>query len=55
MKRFIRKCPLCGTYTLKNHCPKCNSSTVDPHPAKYSPDDKYVRYRIADRYAESGE
>jgi len=53
MKRFIRKCLLCGTYTLKYQCPKCNASTVDPHPAKYSPDDKYVRYRIADRYTGS--
>jgi H/ACA ribonucleoprotein complex subunit 3 len=53
MKRFIRKCQLCGTYTLKYQCPKCNASTIDPHPAKYSPDDKYVRYRIADRYTES--
>jgi rRNA maturation protein Nop10 len=25
---------------------------MDPHPPKYSPDDKYVRYRIADRYAQ---
>jgi rRNA maturation protein Nop10 len=25
---------------------------MDPHPSKYSPDDKYVRYRIADRYAQ---
>ncbi|MFL6368173.1 MAG: nucleolar RNA-binding Nop10p family protein, partial [Nitrososphaeraceae archaeon] len=24
-----------------------------PQPAKYSPEDKYVRYRIADRYAGS--
>lgn len=53
MKHLIRKCPACGAYTLKNSCPKCGSNTADPHPPKYSPDDKYVRYRIADRYAPS--
>ncbi|MDQ3909029.1 MAG: RNA-protein complex protein Nop10 [Thermoproteota archaeon] len=50
MKHLVRKCPSCNTYTLKHNCPKCNSITMDPHPPKYSPDDKYVRYRIADRY-----
>jgi H/ACA ribonucleoprotein complex subunit 3 len=55
MKHLIRKCSACHTYTLKHECPKCNALTVDPHPAKYSPDDKYVRYRIADRYAASEE
>jgi H/ACA ribonucleoprotein complex subunit 3 len=53
MKHLIRKCPACSIYTLKQECPRCSSVTVDPHPPKYSPDDKYVRYRIADRYTES--
>lgn len=53
MKHLIRKCTSCGAYTLKHECPKCGSATADPHPPKYSPDDKYARYRIADRYAES--
>ncbi|MFL6319942.1 MAG: RNA-protein complex protein Nop10 [Nitrososphaeraceae archaeon] len=53
MKHLIRKCSVCYTYTLKYQCPKCNAPTVDPQPAKYSPEDKYVRYRIADRYAGS--
>ena len=51
MKHLIRKCSACNRYTLKRLCPKCNAPTIDPHPAKYSPDDKYARYRIADRYA----
>jgi H/ACA ribonucleoprotein complex subunit 3 len=50
MKHLIRKCPACGLYTLKHECPNCKAITADPHPPKYSPDDKYVRYRIADRY-----
>ncbi|MEK6831482.1 MAG: nucleolar RNA-binding Nop10p family protein, partial [Thermoproteota archaeon] len=24
--------------------------TVSAHPAKFSPDDKYMRYRLAERY-----
>jgi H/ACA ribonucleoprotein complex subunit 3 len=52
MKHLIRKCPACNTYTLRQACSRCNAPTVDPHPPKYSPDDKYVRYRTADRYAQ---
>ena len=53
LKHLIRKCSLCGTYTLKQQCPKCNTATIYPHPAKYSPEDKYIGYRIADRYTKS--
>ncbi|HEY8140175.1 MAG TPA: RNA-protein complex protein Nop10 [Nitrososphaera sp.] len=52
MKHLIRKCQTCGTYSLKEKCPRCSNPTIDPHPPKYSPDDKYARYRIADRYAD---
>ncbi|MDQ3869772.1 MAG: RNA-protein complex protein Nop10 [Thermoproteota archaeon] len=52
MKHLIRKCSVCNGYTLRQLCPKCNAHTIDPHPAKYSPDDKYFRYRIADRYSQ---
>jgi H/ACA ribonucleoprotein complex subunit 3 len=50
MKHLIRKCPNCGTYTLKQECNSCGVRTIDPHPPKYSPDDRYARYRIEDRY-----
>ncbi|HJU34306.1 MAG TPA: RNA-protein complex protein Nop10 [Nitrososphaera sp.] len=53
MKHLVRKCSSCGTYTLRDDCPKCGFATIDPHPPKYSPDDKYVRYRIADRYIQN--
>ncbi|HEV8404746.1 MAG TPA: RNA-protein complex protein Nop10 [Nitrososphaera sp.] len=53
MKHLIRKCPACSIYTLLHECPKCRTLTLNPHPPKYSPDDKYIRYRIADRYTES--
>ncbi len=42
---MMRKCPGCGTYTLKAACPKDGTPTVSPHPAKYSPGDKYGKYR----------
>ena len=50
MKHLIRKCPNCCAYTLKRECDSCKVQTIDPHPPKYSPDDKYARYRIEDRY-----
>jgi H/ACA ribonucleoprotein complex subunit 3 len=55
MKHLMRKCSSCGAYTISHACPKCGGSTVDPHPPKYSPDDRYVRYRVAERYSEGEE
>ncbi|MEO9295285.1 MAG: RNA-protein complex protein Nop10 [Nitrososphaera sp.] len=52
MKHLIRKCSSCGAYTLSQPCKKCGGPTIDPHPPRYSPDDKYVRYRVAERYSE---
>ncbi len=46
----LRKCVDCNQYTLKNECPKCNEKTKTVHPAKFSPDDKYMKYRLAERY-----
>jgi len=46
----MRKCTDCKRYTLKEECPKCGHETTTVHPGKYSPDDKYARYRISDRY-----
>ncbi|MDE1829705.1 MAG: RNA-protein complex protein Nop10 [Thaumarchaeota archaeon] len=50
MKFQLRKCDKCKRYTLKDTCPKCGNSTKSVHPGKYSPDDKYARYRVSDRY-----
>ncbi len=49
MRFQLRKCPECKSYTLKNKCEKCNQATKSVHPAKFSPDDKYLRYRIAEK------
>jgi len=46
----LRRCAECGAYTMRGECPKCGGDTRSAHPAKFSPDDKYVRYRLAERY-----
>jgi len=38
-------CKTCEKYTLKKKCPSCDSATVTPEPAKFSPKDKYGEYR----------
>ena len=45
MKIQILKCSDCNVYTLKEYCHKCNKKTISPRPAKFSPDDKYGKYR----------
>lgn len=43
---LLRKCIKCGRYTLKrDKCPYCGGNVRIPHPAKFSPDDKYAKYR----------
>jgi len=45
---LLRKCEKCGKYTLnKEGCPYCGEKVRLPHPPKFSPDDKYLRYRMA--------
>ena len=46
MRWLIRKCPKCLSYTLEDKCPKCGTATKVAHPHRFSPIDKYVRYRI---------
>ncbi len=41
----IRKCPSCGIYTLRDSCPICGEKTIEPIPPKFSPEDKYGKYR----------
>jgi len=54
MNWIMRKCPVCGKYTLKkDKCPACGAKVVVPHPPRFSPEDKYVEYRIKMK-AESG-
>ncbi|HUO42596.1 MAG TPA: RNA-protein complex protein Nop10 [Methylomirabilota bacterium] len=53
MKWLLRKCPSCISYTLKQQCPKCGMSTVTPHPPKFSPHDKYAKFRQTERVTTS--
>ncbi len=41
----LKKCPKCGRYTLKDVCPACKVKTISAHPPKFSPEDKYGKYR----------
>ena len=49
MRFQLRMCPKCKLYTLKDMCNVCKEETKSVHPAKFSPDDKYLRYRIAEK------
>lgn len=46
MKFKMKRCPKCKRYTLKETCPVCNIQTVTAHPARFSPDDKYLLYKV---------
>lgn len=46
-KMALRRCPGCGEYTLEDHCTRCGRSTERAGPARYSPEDRYGRYRRA--------
>jgi H/ACA ribonucleoprotein complex subunit 3 len=47
VKWLLRRCGDCGRYTLHtDSCPYCGGEVRIPHPAKFSIDDRYVKYRI---------
>ncbi|WP_456373138.1 RNA-protein complex protein Nop10 [Methanocaldococcus sp.] len=41
----MKKCLKCGTYTLKDVCPKCGEKTIIPKPPKFSLEDRWGKYR----------
>ena len=45
MRTLIFHCKNCKTYTLTNKCVTCNLSTSNPLPPRFSPQDKYGKYR----------
>jgi len=48
VKWLMRKCIKCGRYTLdREKCPVCGSPVKVPHPPRFSPEDKYLKYRLA--------
>ncbi|HDI01030.1 MAG TPA: RNA-protein complex protein Nop10 [Candidatus Bathyarchaeota archaeon] len=51
MRWLMRKCVNCGRYTLRqDKCPICGSEVRVPHPPRFSPEDKYVLYRLKAKY-----
>jgi H/ACA ribonucleoprotein complex subunit 3 len=47
---LLRRCVKCKKYTLNTEkCPYCGDNVRVPHPAKFSIDDKYAKYRYAMR------
>lgn len=45
MKSSILKCPECGKYSMADACKDCGAVNLSPHPPRYSPEDRYGRYR----------
>jgi H/ACA ribonucleoprotein complex subunit 3 len=43
------KCSACGKYTLKGTCGVCGKSTVMALPPRYSPIDRFQKYRLKER------
>jgi len=41
----MRKCSGCNLYTFKEKCPKCGAKTVSPQPPRFSPEDRFGKYR----------
>ena len=53
---LLRKCVECKKYTLNEKtCPKRGAKVRIPHPAKFSPEDRYAKYRLAIRDAKKNE
>ncbi|MEM0129917.1 MAG: RNA-protein complex protein Nop10 [Thermoplasmatales archaeon] len=46
MKTLILKCPKCGNYTMNARCPVCGSATISSLPPRFSPQDRFGKYRM---------
>jgi len=55
VKGLMLRCPQCGTYTISEKCPRDGNKTVSVHPARYSPDDRYARYRSPMAYEKAAQ
>lgn len=45
----IKFCNECKEYTLKDICSKCGNSAVQRTPPRFSPKDKYAKYRRVEK------
>ncbi|MDI6702582.1 RNA-protein complex protein Nop10 [Methanothermobacter wolfeii] len=41
----MKRCRSCGEYTLRDVCPHCGGATGVVYPPKFSPEDRYGKYR----------
>ncbi|PKK81901.1 MAG: ribosome biogenesis protein [Thermoplasmata archaeon HGW-Thermoplasmata-2] len=57
MKTLFRRCDKCSLYTFGEKCPKCSAETRVPIPPRFSPEDKYGKYRrmLKKEFGESAE
>ncbi|MEL9915046.1 MAG: RNA-protein complex protein Nop10 [Thermoplasmatales archaeon] len=46
MKALILKCPKCGNYTMNAKCPVCGTATISSLPPRFSPQDRFGKYRM---------
>ncbi len=44
---LLHRCSACGRYTLTPTCPVDGQPTRTPHPARFSPQDRWGKYRRA--------
>jgi H/ACA ribonucleoprotein complex subunit 3 len=44
---LLRVCRTCGRYTMAAACPADHTETRTPHPARFSPQDRWGKYRRA--------
>jgi len=45
MRSVMKRCPECYVYTMADNCPDCGGGVRPPIPARYSPEDRYGKYR----------
>ncbi|MFO8051093.1 MAG: RNA-protein complex protein Nop10 [Thermoplasmatota archaeon] len=45
MRSRIRLCRSCGRLSLRQECPQCGRPTENTFPPRYSPQDRYGKYR----------
>jgi len=49
MTKYLQKCKNCNDYMIanpKSKCKRCGGPLVNPVPPKFSPIDKYAKYRL---------
>lgn len=44
-RSLILLCAKCNEFSLSEKCPRCGTTTRNPLPPKYSPEDPYGEYR----------